>query len=119
MPRFSLLSLNCFGTPTPSTRRRLLTLAQELNREPVSVVCLQEVQAHIYRRLLINACSIYPANAHTPFVHAPKGGLLTLSQLAIEHQRFILYRERGLWYTPALADWILHKGILRTQMTCE
>jgi endonuclease/exonuclease/phosphatase family metal-dependent hydrolase len=32
---------------------------------------------------------------------------------------FILYRDRGLWYTPALADWILHKGVLISRLTVD
>jgi endonuclease/exonuclease/phosphatase family metal-dependent hydrolase len=68
--------------------------------------------------LLTGACVAYRASAFEPFVHAPKGGLLTLSRLPFEEQRFTLFRDRGLWYTPALADWILHKGVLRTRITC-
>src|SRR6185503_12522110 len=31
-------------------------------------------------------------------------------------QAFTRYPDRGRWYTPALADWMLHKGVLRTSM---
>ena len=116
MATFALLTLNCFGVPAPLTRRRLRTLARELDRHDASVVCLQEVQAHAYRQLLVQACATYSANAYTPFVHAPKGGLLTLARLPIDQSYFTLYRERGLWHTPAVADWILHKGVLHTHM---
>src|SRR5919109_3807615 len=116
MATFSLLTLNCFGTPVPSTRRRLLTLAHELNNRDACIVCLQEVQAHPYRRLLTETCMGYPANAYAPFLHAPKGGLLTLARRPIERAHFTLYRERGLWYTPAVADWLLHKGVLQTHL---
>ena len=119
MPQFSLITLNCFGVPTPTTRRRLLTLAHELDRQGSNVVCLQEVQAHTYRRLLTQANARYPVNAYEPFVHAPKGGLLTLARQPIKQQRFTLYRERGMWYTPAVMDWILHKGVLATDITCD
>ncbi len=119
MPKFTLITLNCFGVPTPFTAQRLRTLGQELNRQGADVVCLQEVQAHAYRRLLIHTCTAYPAHAYEPFFHAPKGGLLTLSRHTFIESRFMLYRERGLWYTPALADWVLHKGILYTRMQVE
>ncbi|MEP7284673.1 MAG: endonuclease/exonuclease/phosphatase family protein [Chloroflexota bacterium] len=119
MTTFSLLTLNCFGVPAPQTRRRLLALADELNRNPVSVVCFQEVQANIYRRLLIKAGTRYSAHAYEPFVHAPKGGLLTLTQSPIEHSEFTLYLARGRWYTFAMADRILHKGILITRITVD
>jgi endonuclease/exonuclease/phosphatase family metal-dependent hydrolase len=112
VPTFSLLTLNCFGVPTPSTRRRLLTLAQELNRADYGVVCLQEVQTHAYARLLAEACAAYPHRASEIFFHAPKGGLLTLSRLPIEGSSFSLFRERSIVSPPALMDWALHKGVL-------
>ncbi len=114
MVTFSLLTLNCFGVPAPTTRQRLLTLARELDRRAACVVCLQEIQAHTFRRTLAGACTRYPENAFEPFSYAPKGGLLTLARRPFAEQHFTLYRERGLWYTPALADWMLHKGVLRT-----
>jgi endonuclease/exonuclease/phosphatase family metal-dependent hydrolase len=117
MRSFSLLTFNCFGVPGMGTGHRLHRLAQELNHAAYTVVCLQEVQSHHYRKLLVEACGMfYPSRAYKAFLHAPKGGLLTLSQCTIETLEFILYRERGLWYTPALADWILHKGILISRL---
>lgn len=117
MPTFTTLTLNCFGVPMPSTYRRLRALGEALCLLDADVICLQEVQAHPYRRLLVRLCADqYPYHAFTPFVHAPKGGLLTLSRHPISDSRFVLYRERGLWYTPALADWILHKGVLFTHL---
>lgn len=117
MPAFSLVTLNCFGVPTPTTRRRLLTLAQELNRANHSVVCLQEVQTHDYSQLLIQACVKYPASAYEPFVHAPKGGLLTLAQLPIEQRSFLLYSARMIVSPLAMMDWALHKGVLLTRVS--
>jgi endonuclease/exonuclease/phosphatase family metal-dependent hydrolase len=119
MTTFSLITLNCFGVPTPTTRRRLLALASELNRLEFTMACLQEVQSHTYRRLLVRACERYPAHAYIPFMHAPKGGLLTLARTPIENTHFTLYRDRGRWYTPAIADWILHKGALITSTTVD
>jgi endonuclease/exonuclease/phosphatase family metal-dependent hydrolase len=116
MPTFSLLTLNCFGVPTPTTRARLLMLADELNARDDQVICLQEVQSHAYRRLLARACVRYPHAAHIPFVHAPKGGLLTLARLPITEFQFTLYRNRQVPYAPALMDWLLHKGVLATRL---
>jgi endonuclease/exonuclease/phosphatase family metal-dependent hydrolase len=118
MPAFSLLTFNCYGVPAPGSAARLALLAQTLNDENVSAVCLQEVQSNRYRRLLERTAARYPHHAYEPFIHAPKGGLLTLTQLPIIDSEFVLYTERGLWYTPALTDWILHKGILLTRMNC-
>ncbi len=115
MPSFSLLTFNVFGVPAPGTSARLRTLARQVDTEGLTVVCLQEVQANPYRKLLMQATTRYDYAAFEPFVHAPKGGLLTLSREPVLASSFTLYRERGLWYTPALADWILHKGLLITR----
>jgi len=117
MAQFSLVTFNCFGAPAPNVRRRLRALAQELNRRADSVVCLQEAQAHAYRKLLIQACSDYPFTCYEPFIHAPKGGLLTLATLPIEQYEFILYRSREIVRPPALMDWALHKGVLLTRFS--
>ncbi len=120
MGNFSLLTLNCFGTPGWNTTLRLRQLGEELNRSDYAVVCLQEVQTHYYRRLLIETCSrFYPAQAYKDFFHAPKGGLLTFSRSKLRRVQFQLFAERGLWYTPALADWILHKGVLISESECD
>lgn len=117
MTTFSLLTLNCFGTPGFSTRHRLRRLADELNRAAYDIVCLQEVQTHAYRRLFVERCQdVYPHQAYQPFIHAPMGGLLTLARRPLAAPQFTLYRERGLWYTPAVTDWILHKGLLAARM---
>lgn len=120
MPGFSLLTLNCYGVPGITTHLRLRQLAQALNDADYAIVCLQEVQAHRYRRLFQNLCAqCYPSQSYQHFVHAPKGGLLTLARTPIEHQQYMLFQERGLWYTPALMDWILHKGVLLTRTTIQ
>jgi endonuclease/exonuclease/phosphatase family metal-dependent hydrolase len=114
-----MITLNCFGVPTISTGRRLLALAHQLNSQPFDVICFQEVQSNFYRTLLLKACSTYGSNAYQPFVHAPKGGLLTLARTPISSAQFVLYEARGRWYSPAVADWILHKGALITRMKCD
>ncbi len=115
MPAFSLVTLNCFGVPTPTTRPRLRALAQVLNHDPHDVVCLQEVQTHGYGTLLTRACTQYPASTSEPFVHAPKGGLLTLARLPITQRAFTLYRTRMIVSPLAVMDWVLHKGVLLTR----
>lgn len=116
MNRFSLVTFNCFGAPTPRVRRRLLALATELNQRKYCVVCLQEVQAHMYRKLIIDACTQYPAHADEPFFHAPKGGLLTLAQVPIERREFTLYHARQIVSPLAAMDLLLHKGVLLVQI---
>ena len=116
MPTFSLLTMNCFGVPTGRTQWRLLALADALNRSDYHLVALQEVQARRYRQLLAAACTSYPAQAFEPFLHAPKGGLLTLSRLPIERAKFTLYRARRIARPPGIMDWMLHKGALETRL---
>lgn len=120
MGNFSLLTLNCFGAPGWNTTLRLRQLGEELNQSDYAIACLQEVQTHYYRRLLIEACNhFYPAQAYKDFLHAPKGGLLTFSRSKLRRVQFQLFADRGLWYTPALADWILHKGVLISESECD
>lgn len=107
-----MLTLNCFGLWLPGTKRRLLALAQELERCPYDVVCLQEIQLHRYQRLLVKECGSYPYPLYEPYFHCPKGGLLTLSRIPITSHSFEPYAERGLWYTPMLLDKLFHKGML-------
>lgn len=112
MARFRLLTFNCFGVPAPGTPARLRTLAHILDHERPDVVCLQEVQWNRFHRLLDRAVTSFPYRCHEPFVHAPKGGLMTLSQFPIERRGFTLYRHRGWWHSLSIADWLLHKGVL-------
>lgn len=113
-----LVTLNCFGVPfVKNTRARLTTIARELDSSPVDVVCLQEVQLSTYVPLLNRSFSGFPFLAFEPFFYAPKGGLLTFSRQPIERSDFTLYPERGWWHTPSVADRLLHKGILVTEIT--
>jgi len=114
---FSLLTLNCFGLVLPNTRRRLLALAKELEQNSYQIVCLQEIQLHRYRNLLVEACTSYPHARSEPYIHCPKGGLLTLSRIPITDNVFEPYVDRGLWYTPMLLDRLFFKGMLITRLT--
>lgn len=115
MATMRLITLNCFGVPAPLTGRRLRTLAHELEERPYDLVCLQEVQAHPYRRLLTEGLGSYAARFE-PFVYAPKGGLLTLAHHHIARADFTLYQERGGWLGPSAADRLLHKGVLQSEI---
>jgi endonuclease/exonuclease/phosphatase family metal-dependent hydrolase len=114
---FSLLTLNCFGLWLPNTRRRLAALAKELDQSRYDIVCLQEIQLHAYQKLLVDGCTSYSYSAHEPYVHCPKGGLLTLSRLPILSASFQPYVDRGLWYSPMLLDRLFYKGTLITRLT--
>lgn len=114
----NLVTLNCFGVPfVGNTQVRLTTIARELDRTTLDVVCFQEVQLWHYVPLLAKKFSTFPFKAFEPFVYAPKGGLLTLSRREIARSDFTLYPERGWWRSPSLADRLLHKGILATELT--
>lgn len=112
----SVLTLNCFGAPVPTTRRRLLALARELEQSALQLVCLQEVQLVMYQKLLIQACASYPFQAFQPYLHSPKGGLVTLSRVPLTTQHFETYTEQGRWYLPTVMDNFLRKGILITSL---
>ena len=114
---FSLLTLNCFGLWLPNTSRRLLALAKELEPLTHQIVCLQEIQLHKYQRLLVNACASYSYPQYEPYVHCPKGGLLTLSRIPVTNKSFEPYTDRGLWYTPMLLDKLFFKGMLMSSLT--
>jgi endonuclease/exonuclease/phosphatase family metal-dependent hydrolase len=115
MPTFTLLTFNCLGLPRVGTPRRLLTLARELEGAPYDAVCLQEVQAVAYRKLLIQACASY-TSAYAPNIYGARGGLLTLARQPITSIQYIGYRDRGRWSSPAIMDWPLHKGVLCTSL---
>jgi endonuclease/exonuclease/phosphatase (EEP) superfamily protein YafD len=72
---------------------------------------LQEVQLNHYQHLLVQACASYLYSFHEPYLHCPKGGLLTLSRLPMS-KHFEPYAERGLWYTPMFMDKLLYKGMM-------
>ncbi len=115
---FNLVTFNCLGTPLlPNTPARLRTIARELNDPALDVICLQEVQFSAYVPLLHQNLPQFPFAAFEPFVYAPKGGLITFSRRPITRKQFFLYPERGWWHTPSLADHMLHKGILMTELT--
>ena len=118
MPTFTLLTFNCLGLRRVDTRRRLLSLARELERAPYDAVCLQEVQAVTSRKLLTQACASY-AGAYAPNVYGARGGLLTLARRPITSNQYTSYRERGRWSSPAIMDWPLHKGVLCTVLALE
>lgn len=110
------MTFNCFGGISWRPRRRLLTLARELERAGPTVVCLQEVQTHAARRLLTGAGGHYPAHAYAPGLQAPQGALLTLSQAPLSQVSFLRYTTQGAWYSPALMDRLTGKGALITRL---
>ena len=115
----ALLTLNCFGTPVPTTRRRLQALAQHLEKSTLQVVCLQEVQLVTYQNLLFEACKTFPFQAYEPHLHSPKGGLVTLSRESLTTQRFETFTEQGRWYLPTAMDRFLRKGMLISSLHWE
>jgi endonuclease/exonuclease/phosphatase family metal-dependent hydrolase len=116
---FNLVTLNCLGVPfIQNTRTRLATIARELDRPSIDVICLQEVQLSRYVPLLRQSFSNFPFTAFEPFLYAPKGGLMTLTRQPLDHSYFSLYTRRGWWHSPSAADRLLHKGVLITELTC-
>ena len=108
----SLLSLNCFGTPLPATRRRLKALVHHLEQSTLQIVCLQEVQLFTYKNMLFRTLVSYPFQAYEPHLHCPKGGLVTMSRTPLVTQFFETFVEQGRWYLPTAMDRFLRKGML-------
>jgi endonuclease/exonuclease/phosphatase family metal-dependent hydrolase len=117
--RLRLLSFNCLGVPLlPATGARLATLGRALDGAGHDVICLQEIQFSGYLPLLRRSFAGFPHRVYLPFLHAPKGGLVTLSRWPVGRVEFIPYRARGpWWYTPAVSDWLLYKGVLVAHLT--
>jgi endonuclease/exonuclease/phosphatase family metal-dependent hydrolase len=114
-----LLSLNCLGGRfPPSTRARLIALTRLLEASDYDVVCLQEVQYTGYLPLLRELLPSYPWMGHDTArrLHAPLGGLVTLSRWPLEDQTFSRYSERGYPIGLTLADRLLRKGVLTTRL---
>ena len=111
MSEFSLLSLNTFGIPFYLSWERLGRMARQLNRIPVTAICLQEVQQNAYAQLIQRGLTSYPHSVYERHRYAPKGGLAIFSRLPWIDQRFEVYQDRGAWHSLSLADWALHKGI--------
>jgi endonuclease/exonuclease/phosphatase family metal-dependent hydrolase len=110
------MTFNCFGGVSWRPRRRLLTLARELERAGPMIVCLQEVQTHAARRIIVGACGRYPTHAYAPGLQAPRGALLTLSQAPLSQVSFLRYEAQGAWYGPTLMDRLTGKGALITRL---
>jgi endonuclease/exonuclease/phosphatase family metal-dependent hydrolase len=104
--------------PLPAaTRARLATLGRLLDGAGLDIICLQEVQFSGFLPLLRRGFVSFPHLVYQPNWHAPKGGLVTLSRWPVEAVDFVSFREHGpWWYTPAFADWLLHKGMLVTRI---
>ncbi len=108
-----LLTLNCYSLPFyPDTRSRLKTLARELQGRNLDVVLFQEIHLWGYAHLLAHSLPDFPHAVTASYLYTPKGGLLTLSRLPVLAKHFYLFDKRGRWFSPGLADWMLHKGVL-------
>jgi endonuclease/exonuclease/phosphatase family metal-dependent hydrolase len=71
------------------------------------------------RRLLIEACNGYPAHAYAPALQAPRGALLTLSQVPLRQVSFVPYEAQGPWLGPTLMDRLTGKGALIVRFACD
>lgn len=71
------------------------------------------------RRLLIEACTGYPAQAYASALQAPRGALLTLSQVPLRQVSFVPYEAQGPWLGPTLMDRLTGKGALIVRLVYE
>lgn len=114
MDSFRFLTFNSFAIMGWRTRRRLLTLARELNDLDLELICLQEIQSHTARRVIFDALEEYDHAAYVPHLHCPRGGLLTIARSPFVDEHFVRYEVQGRLYTPTVMDWLLRKGVLVT-----
>lgn len=115
MNPFSFLTFNSFAILGWTTRLRLLTLARELNDLDLELICLQEIQTHMARRVITTALDDYNHVAFVPHLHCPRGGLVTVARSPFVEEHFVRYEVQGRLYTPTIMDWFLRKGILVTR----
>jgi endonuclease/exonuclease/phosphatase family metal-dependent hydrolase len=111
MGEFSLLSLNTFGLPLYLGWGRLRRMAGELNRLPVTAICLQEVAQNAYVSLIQRGLADYPHQLSERHHYAPKGGLALFSRLPFAGQRFEVYQDRGAWHSISSIERAQQKGI--------
>lgn len=119
MSEFSLLSLNTFGIPFYLSWGRLGRLAWQLNRLPVTVLCLQELQQNAYMPLVQRNLTSYPHQIFEQYRYAPKGGLAVFSRVQFIDHRFEVYQDRGTWSSISFADWALFKGVLSANLELD
>lgn len=112
---FSFITFNSFGILGWTTRLRLLTLARELGDLDLELICLQEIQTHMARRVITTALENYDHVAYVPHLHCPRGGLVTVARTPFVEEHFVRYEEQGRVYTPTVMDWLLRKGVLITR----
>ncbi|MCB0060780.1 MAG: endonuclease/exonuclease/phosphatase family protein, partial [Caldilineaceae bacterium] len=113
---FSLLTINCFGGPHWSVRRRLPTLLREFERLAPDVVCLQEVQTPFALRTFTAENDTFTDHVFLPGLRYPFGALCTLSQLPIGEHHFIRYATEGRWLGPTFMDRLTRKGVLVSRL---
>jgi endonuclease/exonuclease/phosphatase family metal-dependent hydrolase len=116
---FSLLTLNTYGVPFFLSTGRIARLASHLDRYPVQVICLQEIQQNAYAGVISQRLKAFPHRAIVPYTYAPKGGLGIFSRLPLEDCRFAAYPDRGLRWVVTFADWALYKGILVARLSVQ
>jgi len=119
MGEFSLLSLNTFGVPFYLGWGRLSRLSGVLNRLPVMVICLQEIQQSAYMPMIQRGLSAYPYSIYERHVYAPKGGLATFSRLPVVRHYFEAYQDMGTWHSLSFPDWATYKGFLSINLEVE
>ncbi len=116
---FSLLTLNTYGVPFFLSWGRIARLAGQLDRYPVQVICLQEIQQNAYAGVISRRLKAFPHRAIAPNTFAPKGGLGIFSRIPLADYRFAAYPDRGLRWVVTFADWALYKGMLVARLAVQ
>lgn len=117
----SVLTMNCLGlpVPVPGLRRRLIALGAAIAALGVDVACLQEVGRWRYLPLLRHRDNEWPAITTFAHPYAPKGGLVTLSRLSVDHNAYHTYRERGAPTSLHMTERYQAKGVQTTVLQSD
>jgi len=119
--QLTILTINCLGLPVPmpGLRTRLRALGVALAGTGVDVACLQEVGQWRHLALLRQDETIWPSTAAQIYPYAPKGGLVTLTRLAILEAHYLAFHERGRAASLHATERYQGKGCLRTTFDIE
>lgn len=95
---------------------RLMRLMRQMNLLDASVLCFQEIQQNAYVPFMKRGLPNYPNHAFEPSAFAPKGGLFTAARFPFATSEFVPYENRGKFLSAGFADYMLGKGVMRTDL---
>ena len=91
--QLSIVTFNTFGVPffAPDMTKRYKYIAQEINRGPYDIVCLQEIFSYYNFYLIKKKLTHFPYVAYQKNILGPRGGLVIFSKYPLTEQSFFTY----------------------------